>query len=103
MRLPDDTEWDDMEETTFYGATPMLPPPLPAAIPLMKRITPVKIADGVVRRPLLTLEFRDLLVAGPWMFAIGVLGGLLHLPIVAVCIGSGVFGVLFDRVLRRWV
>lgn len=93
-------EWIDDTPTRFYDQSPRQ---MTAAIPLIRRTTPVPLAEGVRRRAGITLEFRDLLVCGPWGISAGIVAARFGIPLLAAMIAAAGFGVFFDRVLRRWV
>ncbi len=88
----DQDDWEDRTPTKFY---PRVVPPVPE--------TPIPLVRGNRREPLLVLEYRDLLIAAPWAFSVGVLAGRLGLSIaVAGMVGAAV-GLAFDRLMRRWI
>jgi hypothetical protein len=93
--LSDSAEWIDDTPTRFYdreGPTPL---------PLIVRRTPVPVAEGM--RPVLTLEYRDLIVLIPWALMFGVIAGRMGGHVWMAAVAAAAFGVLFDRVLRRFI
>lgn len=88
----------DWEEITPLRIIALPPPP---GLPLIRRTSPVPLAEGL--RPVLSLKYRDLLVMAPWAICIGVVTGRLGGQIPAAGVLGAVFGVFFDRVMRRWI
>jgi hypothetical protein len=89
--------WDD-GPTSAYHRGPVDPP----GIPLMRRLTPVPLAEGLGPSPWAELP-RDLIVGIPWGITVGIVCARFGQPLWIASLSAVGIALIYERWLRRFV